>query len=69
MNTEQPPNPPTVETQPRRRSSSFMPSFDSLQQHRHGEQSTARRQSMHDQNAKPGLFGQFFHSTWGRNAK
>lgn len=38
-----------------------MPAFESLQQHRHGEQSAARRQSMSDQGAKPGIFGQFFH--------
>lgn len=38
-----------------------MPSFDGLQTNRREAQSVARRQSMSDQQAKLGVFGQFFH--------
>ncbi|KHN95309.1 uncharacterized protein MAM_06813 [Metarhizium album ARSEF 1941] len=45
---------------PRRRSSSWMPAFESLQQQKNS-QDAARRQSMSDQQAKGGIFSQFFH--------
>ncbi|KAK5990893.1 hypothetical protein PT974_09168 [Cladobotryum mycophilum] len=61
------PNAPTAGT--RRRSSGFMPAFEGLQQHRRDSNNAARRQSMSDQQAKPGLFSQFFHNNFGRNAK
>ncbi|KAH6608753.1 hypothetical protein Trco_002099 [Trichoderma cornu-damae] len=53
----------------RRRSSGFMPAFEGLSQHRQNANNAARRQSMSDQQSKPGIFGQFFHNTLGRNAK
>ncbi|EGX91950.1 hypothetical protein CCM_06110 [Cordyceps militaris CM01] len=40
-----------------------------LSQHRHSADAASRRQSIHDQHAKPGLFGQAFHSILGRHAK
>ncbi|KOS16936.1 hypothetical protein ESCO_004816 [Escovopsis weberi] len=52
---------------PRRRSSGFMPAFEGLQQLR--SNGAARRQSLNDQQAKPGFFGQIFHNNFGRNAK
>ncbi|TWU77913.1 hypothetical protein ED733_005067 [Metarhizium rileyi] len=45
---------------PRRRSSGWMPAFESLQQQKNS-QDAARRQSMSDQQAKGGIFSQFFH--------
>ncbi|KAK3185288.1 hypothetical protein K4F52_005988 [Lecanicillium sp. MT-2017a] len=71
MNPDQPQNtenPPPATTN-RRRSSGFMPSFDGLQNNRREAQSVARRQSMSDQQAKLGVFGQFFHNTFGKNTK
>ena len=39
-----------------------MPGFDSLQQQKRGsDANAARRQSMSDQQAKGGIFSQFFH--------
>ena len=38
-----------------------MPAFDGLQQQRGNAQAAARRQSMSDQQAKLGVFSQFFH--------
>ena len=37
-----------------------MPAFESLQQHKNNQDAT-RRQSMSDQQAKGGIFSQFFH--------
>ncbi|KAG7421753.1 hypothetical protein DER46DRAFT_653556 [Fusarium sp. MPI-SDFR-AT-0072] len=53
----------------RRRSSGFMPAFASLsEQKRAGDANAARRASMSDQQAKGGLFSQFFHNNFGKNA-
>ncbi|KAK0392467.1 hypothetical protein NLU13_1962 [Sarocladium strictum] len=53
----------------RRRSSGFMPAFESLhQQKRSGEANAARRQSMSEQAPKGGIFHNLFHSTLGKNA-
>ncbi|KAJ2966532.1 hypothetical protein NQ176_g10106 [Zarea fungicola] len=60
--------PPTTE-QPRRRSSGWMPAYEGLTRNRSEGQSAARRQSMSDQQAKLGIFGQFFHNNFGRNSK
>jgi hypothetical protein len=39
-----------------------MPGFDSLHQQKRGtDANTARRQSLSDQQIKPGILGQFFH--------
>jgi hypothetical protein len=38
-----------------------MPAFEGLQQQRGQAQASARRQSMSDQQAKLGVFSQFFH--------
>ncbi|PHH92259.1 hypothetical protein CDD83_8184 [Cordyceps sp. RAO-2017] len=60
----------TTGTAARRRSSGLMPGFDSLQQHKRGNDvDAARRQSMSDQHAKGGIFHQLFHNNVGRNAK
>ncbi|KAL7912134.1 hypothetical protein GGI35DRAFT_444487 [Trichoderma velutinum] len=67
-NPEQNPTPPANQGT-RRRSSGFMPAFEGLSQHHQNANNTARRQSMTDQQSKPGIFGQFFHNTFGRNAK
>ncbi|OAQ72761.1 hypothetical protein VFPPC_00648 [Pochonia chlamydosporia 170] len=53
---------------PRRRSSGWMPAFESLQQQKNN-QDAVRRQSMSDQQAKGGIFSQFFHNNFGRNTK
>ncbi|KAM0262362.1 hypothetical protein ACHAQJ_001831 [Trichoderma viride] len=66
-NPEQNQSPPNQGT--RRRSSGFMPAFEGLSQHRQNANNSARRQSMSDQQSKQGMFGQFFHNTFGRNAK
>ncbi|RFU76217.1 hypothetical protein TARUN_6039 [Trichoderma arundinaceum] len=58
-NPEQNQNTPNQGT--RRRSSGFMPAFEGLAQHRRDANNTARRQSMTDQQSKPGFFGQIFH--------
>lgn len=38
-----------------------MPAFASLHEQKRGNDQADRRASMSDQQAKPGLFGQFFH--------
>ncbi|OAQ96734.1 hypothetical protein LLEC1_08003 [Akanthomyces lecanii] len=38
-------------------------------QQRHTPENTARRNSINDQHAKPGFFGQAFHNIFGRHAK
>ncbi|QUC18292.1 uncharacterized protein UV8b_02533 [Ustilaginoidea virens] len=60
--------PPTNTSSPRRRSSGWMPAFESLTQHK-GNQDAIRRQSISDQQAKGGIFSQFFHNNFGRNSK
>ncbi|RBQ80752.1 hypothetical protein FVER14953_20600 [Fusarium verticillioides] len=46
-----------------------MPAFASLsEQKRAGDANAARRASMSDQQAKGGLFSQFFHNNFGKNA-
>ncbi|KAL7935226.1 hypothetical protein V8C35DRAFT_321424 [Trichoderma chlorosporum] len=59
-NPEQNPTPPANQGT-RRRSSGFMPAFEGLSQHHQSANNAARRQSMSDQQSKPGIFGQFFH--------
>ncbi|KND90110.1 hypothetical protein TOPH_05202 [Tolypocladium ophioglossoides CBS 100239] len=54
------PNTTTSTTGARRRSSGLMPAFESLQQQKKNADAT-RRQSMSDQQAKGGVFSQFFH--------
>ncbi|KAL7815396.1 hypothetical protein V8C44DRAFT_21894 [Trichoderma aethiopicum] len=58
-NPEQNQNPPAQGT--RRRSSGLMPAFSGLQEHRQNPNDAARRQSMSDQQAKPGPLGMLFH--------
>ncbi|KFH43593.1 hypothetical protein ACRE_056440 [Hapsidospora chrysogenum ATCC 11550] len=54
--------PATHTSPPRRRSSGFMPAFESLnEQRRANEANVARRQSISDQSPKGGIFSQFFH--------
>ncbi|KAG5928653.1 hypothetical protein E4U42_000259 [Claviceps africana] len=62
-------NVPTTNTGARRRSSSWMPAFEALQNQKRGNTDMSRRQSMSDQHAKGGIFSQFFHNNFGRNAK
>ncbi|KAH7319969.1 hypothetical protein B0I35DRAFT_478264 [Stachybotrys elegans] len=51
----------------RRSSAGFMPAYDSLhQQKRSSEDHIARRQSMHDQQVKGGVFSQLFHMAVGK---
>ncbi|KAG6019372.1 hypothetical protein E4U41_003270 [Claviceps citrina] len=45
----------------RRRSSSWMPAFESLQAQKRTNSDGLRRQSLSDQHAKGGIFSQFFH--------
>ncbi|KAF5023594.1 hypothetical protein F66182_4352 [Fusarium sp. NRRL 66182] len=53
---------PTGNVSGRRRSSGFMPAFASLSEQKRGSQDSAtRRASMSDQQAKGGIFSQFFH--------
>ncbi|KAH6898832.1 hypothetical protein B0T10DRAFT_120986 [Thelonectria olida] len=53
----------------RRRSSGWMPAFASLSEQKRGsEANTVRRQSMSDQQPKGGIFSQFFHNNFGRDA-
>ncbi|KAH8124227.1 hypothetical protein LI328DRAFT_134475 [Trichoderma asperelloides] len=52
---------PTPNQSTRRRSSGFMPAFEGLSQHHQNANNSARRQSMTDQQSKPGFFGQIFH--------
>ncbi|KAM0345246.1 hypothetical protein ACHAPU_006644 [Fusarium lateritium] len=60
---------PTGNVSGRRRSSGFMPAFAGLnEQKRSSDASAARRQSMTDQQAKGGMFSQFFHNNFGKNA-
>ncbi|QPG99968.1 hypothetical protein C2857_003016 [Epichloe festucae Fl1] len=63
--------PPTsnTATAPRRRSSGWMPGFDALQSQKRTNSDSLRRQSITDQHAKGGMFSQFFHNNFGRNAK
>jgi hypothetical protein len=47
-----------------------MPAFASLSEQKRGSQDSAtRRASMSDQQPKSGLFGQFFHNNFGKNAQ
>ncbi|KAK2592034.1 hypothetical protein QQS21_010267 [Conoideocrella luteorostrata] len=64
--SQNPPLPTT--TGARRRSSGWMPAFESLQTHKNN-QDAVRRQSMSDQQSKAGMFGQLFHNYFGRNSK
>ncbi|KAG5657071.1 hypothetical protein KAF25_001660 [Fusarium avenaceum] len=60
---------PTDNTSGRRRSSGFMPAFAGLHEQKRGsDASAARRASMTDQQAKGGMFSQFFHNNFGKNA-
>ncbi|CAJ0546170.1 hypothetical protein HG530_005154 [Fusarium avenaceum] len=60
---------PTGNTSGRRRSSGFMPAFAGLHEQKRGsDASAARRASMTDQQAKGGMFSQFFHNNFGKNA-
>ncbi|KAM0437680.1 hypothetical protein ACHAPT_002044 [Fusarium lateritium] len=68
MEPSAPQNNQTTNTGSRRRSSGFMPAFASLQEQRRGEANAARRASMSDQQAKGGIFSQFFHNNFGKNA-
>ncbi|KAF5623376.1 hypothetical protein F52700_9998 [Fusarium sp. NRRL 52700] len=62
MDSGAPQTAPTGNVSGRRRSSGFMPAFASLnEQKRAGDANAARRASMSDQQAKGGLFSQFFH--------
>ncbi|ATY58791.1 hypothetical protein CCM_05902 [Cordyceps militaris CM01] len=65
----QPQDIPPATEQPRRRSSGWMPAYESLTRNRSEAQAAARRQSMSDQQAKLGIFGSFFHNNFGRNSK
>ncbi|KAG5986688.1 hypothetical protein E4U54_005295 [Claviceps lovelessii] len=62
-------NVPATNAGTRRRSSSWMPAFESLQNQKRSNVDVLRRQSMSDQHAKGGMFSQFFHNNFGRNAK
>ncbi|KAG5944963.1 hypothetical protein E4U53_006787 [Claviceps sorghi] len=50
-------------------SSSWMPAFEALQNQKRSNSDMLRRQSMSDQHVKGGMFSQFFHNNFGRNAK
>ena len=61
---------PETTTGGRRRSSGFMPGFESLANQKRGSDANiARRASLSDQAPKTGIFSQFFHNNFGRNAK
>ncbi|KAG6005147.1 hypothetical protein E4U21_000401 [Claviceps maximensis] len=62
-------NVPATNTGSRRRSSSWMPAFEALHNQKRANSDSIRRQSMSDQHAKGGIFSQFFHNNFGRNAK
>ncbi|RMJ06758.1 hypothetical protein BHE90_009754 [Fusarium euwallaceae] len=70
MDSGAPQNNQNTNASGRRRSSGFMPAFASLQQQKRGsEANAARRASMSDQQAKGGIFSQFFHNNFGKNAE
>ncbi|KAF5001400.1 hypothetical protein FGRMN_1069 [Fusarium graminum] len=69
MDSGAPQSSPTGNVSGRRRSSGFMPAFAGLNQQKRGsDASAARRQSMTDQQIKGGMFSQFFHNNFGKNA-
>ncbi|KAF4979027.1 hypothetical protein FZEAL_4702 [Fusarium zealandicum] len=69
MDSSAPQTTPTSNTGSRRRSSGFMPAFASLHEQKRGsDANAARRASMSDQQAKGGIFSQFFHNNFGKNA-
>ncbi|CCE35336.1 uncharacterized protein CPUR_03324 [Claviceps purpurea 20.1] len=53
----------------RRRSSGWMPAYSSLQAQKRTGAVAERRTSMSDQYHKGGMFSQFFHNNFGRDAK
>ncbi|KAI8684078.1 hypothetical protein NCS57_00073200 [Fusarium keratoplasticum] len=70
MDSGAPQNNQNTNASGRRRSSGFMPAFASLQEQKRGsEANAARRASMSDQTAKGGIFSQFFHNNFGKNAE
>ncbi|KAF5006028.1 hypothetical protein FDECE_7578 [Fusarium decemcellulare] len=69
MDSGTPQTSPTTNPSGRRRSSGFMPAFASLQEQKRGsDANAARRASMSDQTSKGGIFSQFFHNNFGKNA-
>ncbi|RDA93105.1 hypothetical protein CP533_4128 [Ophiocordyceps camponoti-saundersi (nom. inval.)] len=61
---------PDASSNGRRSSSGILPAFDALHQQKRGStDGVARRMSLSDQQSKGGIFHQFFHNNFGRNAK